>query len=80
MIKSILSFFSRPIWWYVQHSPRPIRKSIQWLCEWRGHIVGDTGYSGGKMLKVYCKWCNYFYQIPLSEMPSREYLKELYES
>lgn len=69
----------KPLWLYVHKSPKYIKKFIQWICGLKGHIVGDTDYCGGDMLNVNCKWCNYYYQIPLSEMPSKSYLKDIFK-
>jgi hypothetical protein len=68
----------KPLWIYVVKFPRPIQKIIQWFCGLRGHRVGDTGYSGCGVLHCYCKNCNHYFTIPLSEMPSKNYLRDIF--
>lgn len=71
---------SKSMWCYVVRFPRPIQKFIQYVCGKFGHIVGDTGYSGGNVIHCYCKRCNFYFKVPLIEMPNKYYLKDIFEA
>lgn len=49
--------------------PDLLRRIAIWLCEkFGGHEASsDVGYSGGCMLDVWCKHCDYLYQMPIKE-------------
>jgi hypothetical protein len=66
-------------WVYVVKLPLPVQRLIQKICGHFGHVVGDTGYMGGLKLYCYCRNCNKLFLMPLSEMPSKAYLKDIYD-
>ncbi len=68
----------KPTWKYVAKLPMPMKTFIQWICNRQGHTVGDTDYSANG-LWANCKWCNYYFKIPIQEMPSKKYLKDIFE-
>ena len=50
--------------------PTVPRRIVTWLCEHTGgheQLPGDVGYGGGGMLDVWCKHCDYMFQVPIKE-------------
>ena len=69
-------------WHYVIYLPMWVQKVIRDICyKTVGHEWSKTesGYCGGEMLDVWCRWCNQKSNVPISEMPSKEYLRDLFE-
>ena len=66
----------RQTWKYVSRLRRfplvgPVLvKAIQSFCGLYGHEKSRTewGYGGGEMADVWCRWCNYRWQIPYSDI------------
>ena len=70
-------------WDYCARLPNWLQTKLQFACgKCTGHDWSETesGYSGAGMLDVWCRWCNFPSQVPISEMPNKEYLKDLFES
>jgi hypothetical protein len=55
---------------------------LQSLCKKiTGHQASKTekDYAGNGMVGQWCRWCNCFWEVPLEETPSAEYLKDIFE-
>lgn len=72
-------------WFYVCRLMKGWPKTyrfVQWLClKTTGHegSLTEYGYGGGKMMDRWCRWCNYRFQVPTSEEPSKQYLVDSLE-
>ena len=68
-MKKIIRFLRR-ITRKPKGKPTIPRQMVIWLCEHTGgheQAPGEVGYSGGGMLDVWCKHCDYMYQVPIKE-------------
>ena len=67
-------------WYYVVHLPVILQRIIKWCCGKRGHEWSETekGYDGGNKIDIWCRWCNFKTQVPLSEEPSANFLVDLF--
>lgn len=47
-----------------------------------GHEASETekDYPGNGMVGQWCRWCNYFWEVPIEETPSAEYLRTIYNT
>ncbi len=69
-------------WQWVCRFPKPIKKIIQCLCGIKGHHWSKTekGYSGCGMVDLWCRWCNFHTSVLISEIPSAEYLRDIFNN
>ena len=66
----------------IRKHPRSI-KFLEWLCGvLTGHEISNTerGYGGGKFYDYHCRWCDKLIQIPTSEMPSDDWMRDMYDN
>lgn len=58
-------------WGLVSRLPAWMQRLARRVCARRGHRMSRTewGYDGGRHLDVWCRWCNHYASVPLSEMP-----------
>jgi len=62
---------------------RRLAEGLQGICGiLTGHEQSRTelGYGGGGVFDVYCRWCNFRWQIPVAEHPSGQHLIALFHA
>lgn len=65
----------RPTWWSTL-----LRRLAFGICRrLTGHRwdPGEAGYGGGRWTEVWCGYCGFQTSVPISEMPSRQWLADM---